>query len=131
MADPEALAASCDFDVSPVDGFSSVARCFAADADNETLIFRKFDELSIHNLLYLQCEMMDLEARLQDLDRGAAKDPSLSGMFRWWEALVQEAAKSQGCRPEVKQRMDLIYNLRRVTKEYRELKSYHASGSEK
>jgi hypothetical protein len=121
MGDPEAVTASHGFDMSTVDGFSSIAQCFASDMDNETLIFRKFDELGIHNLLYLQCEMMELEARLKDLDRDAAKDPSLSGVFWWLEALVKEVARGKDCRPEVKQRMDLIHDLRRVTKEYREL----------
>lgn len=125
MADPETFTASHESEASTVDGFSSIARCFAADIDNETLVFRKFDQLGIQNLLYLQCEMMELEARLKDLDRDAAKDPSLLGLSRWWEALAQEAARGTICRPEAKQRIDLIHELRRVMKEYRELTIVH------
>ena len=125
--DPEALAASREFSK----GFSSIAKCFASDTDNETLIFRKFDELGIQNLLYLQCEMMELEARLKDLNRGFAKDPELSRVLGWWEKLVQEVAMGQDCRPEVRQRMDLIYDLRRATKEYRKSNMTSRDGSEK
>ena len=50
------------------DGFPAVADWIARDPDNETFIFRRFDELSVRNLLNLQSELIELETRLRALD---------------------------------------------------------------
>ena len=100
------------------DGFSSIAHSFASDPDNETFVFKKFDELGALNLLYLQCEMMDIQAQLSVLD-DRAQDTSLRGVMRWWEAMRREADNPESCRREVKQKLELIHGLRRATQEYR------------
>lgn len=40
----------------------------ARDPDGETFIYGKFDELSARTLLALQSELIELEARLKELD---------------------------------------------------------------
>jgi hypothetical protein len=50
-------------------GYPRLAQVYADDPDGETLVFRKFDELSARNLLRMQSGMLFLETKLQDLDR--------------------------------------------------------------
>jgi hypothetical protein len=49
--------------VRPLDGYPSLAEDIASDPDRTTLVFRRFDKLAVRNLLYLQSELVELEAR--------------------------------------------------------------------
>ena len=53
-------------------GYPSFAQFIARDAD--AAIYRRYSHLSARNLLCLQSELHELEARLQQLDREDAKD---------------------------------------------------------
>jgi hypothetical protein len=48
----------------PLDGFPSLANFIASDHDRTSLVFRRFDKLAARNLLYLQSELAELEARM-------------------------------------------------------------------
>jgi hypothetical protein len=50
------------------DGYPAVASWMARDPDNEIVIYRKFDILSVRNLLNLQSEIIYLESKLESLD---------------------------------------------------------------
>ncbi|KAF6798239.1 hypothetical protein CMUS01_15725 [Colletotrichum musicola] len=52
----------------PKVGYAAVAEWMARDVDNETLIYRRFDELSARCILNLQSELLELEEQLQKLD---------------------------------------------------------------
>ena len=71
-------------------GYSKAATWLAQDADNETLLFRKFDRLSIVNLLYLQSEILEIEKRLGDIDFRTAHgyDMDVKDAARTWETLI-------------------------------------------
>lgn len=103
----------------PQDGYPALADWIAADPDNETFIFRKFDRLGARNLLYLQSELFALEASLDELDREMCwgKDVGLRASSRRWETFV-EKAKDQH-RPEWK-RMKLVREIRKALREYRQ-----------
>jgi hypothetical protein len=49
-------------------GYPRLAEVYADDPDCETLVFRKFDELSVRNLLRMQGDMLSLETKLKNLD---------------------------------------------------------------
>lgn len=101
------------------EGFANVARWIALDPDNDTFLFRKFDELAARNLLYLQAELLAIEKQLDDLDHTdeVSDDLARHDLARTWETLVGE---SQEGGKEAQLRMDLVLKLREKLKEYRE-----------
>ncbi|KAF0325521.1 hypothetical protein GQ607_007272 [Colletotrichum asianum] len=67
----------------PKIGYAEAASWMARDVDNETLIYRRFDELATRNLLYLQSELLSLEHQLNELDREDAEDEDMD-----WQMVV-------------------------------------------
>ncbi|KAF4636032.1 hypothetical protein G7Y89_g2061 [Cudoniella acicularis] len=63
-----------------LDGFPSLSH-FMGD-DTEAAIFQKFDRLSARNLLYLQSNLNELQAKLDDLDRNDAERGALDAGIR-------------------------------------------------
>lgn len=55
-----------------LEGYPSFAAFTATDSD--AAIYRKYGQLSARNLLYLQSELHELEAQIQQLDLEDAKD---------------------------------------------------------
>jgi hypothetical protein len=110
----------------PKEGFGNVARWIALDRDSETLIYRGFRELSARNLLYVQCEMLDLEKRLNELDKidAASTDMKVKDAARAWDTLREQFEKGNR---DAQTRMELIMRLRGVVKEYRALPSREGS----
>lgn len=104
------------------EGFADVARWIALDPDNETFIYRKFDELAAQNLLYLQAEILVLEKELNKLDVNDANsdDMDLRDAIRTWETLTQRYDAND---EEARSRMDLIVRIREKLREYRALQS--------
>lgn len=49
-------------------GYPSLAEFIASDTDKSTCIYRRFDRLSARNLLYLQSELVELEAEQDALE---------------------------------------------------------------
>ena len=91
-------------------------------SDPELAIYRKFDFLSARNLLYLQGELITLEAELKEFDaldyvqeRKGNMDVNLSS--RCWEVFINKARVSGS---EEAKRMEVIRKIRALTKEYRE-----------
>ncbi|CEL03158.1 hypothetical protein ASPCAL04315 [Aspergillus calidoustus] len=101
---------------SPKEGFANVARWIALDQDSESLIYRGFCELSARNILYLQCEMLGLEKRLNELDKmdAASDDMEVKDAARTWETLREQF---EGGNQDAQARMELILRLRGVVKE--------------
>lgn len=98
------------------DGYRAVAAWIARDPDNETFIYRRFDQLSARNLLYLQSELLALERRLEQLDAETAKsaDMELKDSARRWEIFSKNAEN----RVEERDRMNLVFEIRAKIKEY-------------
>lgn len=101
-------------------GFPTLAAYIASDSD--LAIFRRFDHLSARNLLYLQAELVTLEADLVALDAAdlvseRAKDMDSMLASRSWDTLAWKA-KNDINGQEAK-RMALILKIRPLMAEYR------------
>jgi hypothetical protein len=99
-------------------GFAALSSLMASDGDQELLIFRRFDEISARNLLYLQCELLSIEERLKKWDKkiSSSGDMDLEEAAETWEVMVEQAEDG---RPEAKEMMALVDQLRVKMKEYR------------
>lgn len=103
-------------------GFPTLAAFIASDTD--LVIFRRFDCLGARNLLYLQAELVTLEANLAALDEADLasernKDMDVMLASKSWEALAWKAKeKSNGSEAK---RMELIMKIRPLMAEYRML----------
>lgn len=104
-------------------GYIAAAEWLARDADNETLVFRKFDKLAALNLLYLQSEILDIENRVERMHQDAVasgSDLDLQETARRWETLVRQATEGDPrFRQDAKAKMQLVWDLRAKIKEYR------------
>ncbi|KXH55728.1 hypothetical protein CSAL01_07178 [Colletotrichum salicis] len=86
-------------------GFAEASCLLASDVDSESFLFRKFNRLSARNILYLQCEVLALEEKLEKLDRlvDRSTDTSLQESARKWEMLVIQCNEAiAGARWKVK-----------------------------
>ena len=94
-------------------------RTFASfmTSDPELLIFRRFGHINVRSLLYLQSELMSLEARLKECDEQDAADGTMDVMLssKCWETLEIGAAEG---RPREAERMKLIRDIELATKRY-------------
>ena len=88
---------------------------FAA-TDDELLVFRRFKTLNARSLLYLQSELMTLEARLREYDEEDTADGSMEVRLsaRCWETMMDRANEH----PREANRLDLIRRIQEVTKQY-------------
>ena len=100
--------------MAPFHNYSTFADFIATD--DELPIFRRFDRLNARNLLYLQSELIALEAQLQALDYEDIEDGSMDVMLsaKCWETLSLRAEEH----PREAERMELIIKIRTVIKEY-------------
>ena len=106
-----------------VKGYPSLAAFIASDCDKSTAIYRRFDRLSARNLLYLQSELLELEARQDALDaedsRGMIEDKESA---RNWLTLQTKAAEPGNTRQ--KERVKVLKEIRKLMKEYRTFPSH-------
>lgn len=103
-------------------GYTAAASFLASDPDNETLVFRKFDELSALNLLYMQSEILELKERFRQVHNATTDsfDMNLKDMASTWETLRDQSQPGKAFKEEAKERMDMIIELRSKLREYRE-----------
>ncbi|KAF4870207.1 hypothetical protein CGCSCA1_v010531 [Colletotrichum siamense] len=109
-------------------GYAEAANWMARDVDNETLIYRRFDELAARNLLHLQSELLSLEYELNELDKQDAEDEDMDWQMVVcdWELLDDLAqSRTTGTGDEIqvskaKARAELAAKLRHKLEEYYE-----------
>ena len=100
-------------------GFASLANFIASDPDRTTLVFKLFDELAARNLLYLQSELAELQARQQRLDsEHLSADLDAKQCARNFASF--EMAAEDGGDFKQKDKRDLTLQIRKTLKEYRE-----------
>lgn len=107
-----------------LEGFPSLSALLSSDPDLQ--VYRRFNRLATRNLLYLQAEILDLEARLKEFDAedfevANAEDDNSHWMevklnARCWEVFRDRA--TQGNEKE-EERMKLIREIRERLAEYR------------
>ena len=101
-------------------GYQSFSALLSSDPDLQ--VYRRFDRLCARNLLYLQSEILALEARLERFDQAdledATRNHDIDVMYsaRCWESFIQKA-KAGNIRE--RERMLLIKQVRELVKEYR------------
>lgn len=107
-----------------LNGFPTFAAYIASDP--ELAIYRKFDFLSARNLLYLQSELIALEAELKEYDahdfiQEGKENMDVKLSSQCWEVF---AIKARDCESEEAKRMKVIRNIRVLMKEYRKSPKY-------
>ena len=111
-------------------GYASLADFISKDADHSAVVCKRFDKLAARNLLYLQVELGDLEARQEEFD---LEDVRLGRDLASWQSTKECArdlislkyaanATTGPAQKRSKERLDLIMETREVMRQYRKLK---------
>ncbi|OBT63254.1 hypothetical protein VE03_07788 [Pseudogymnoascus sp. 23342-1-I1] len=115
----------------PLNGFPRVAQKLASDPDKTTTIFRRFDRLSARNLIYLEAELAELEARQDRLDEEDRKSTSeqVRSCHTEWSTFEQLATgrhpNGDPVNPEQAEKLELALKIRSKIKEYHEALAVH------
>lgn len=91
-------------------GYPAISRYISRDPDQETFVFRKFDELTARNLLNLQGELIDLESRLAAIDDKVETSTVsyLRSSMRSWRIMNETAERAVGeSKENAQQRIDI------------------------
>ncbi|OCL01209.1 hypothetical protein AOQ84DRAFT_351025 [Glonium stellatum] len=97
-------------------GFPSLAAFIASDQDKTAAIFKRFNRLAARNLLHLQSELAELQAKQDKLDQQELSGDLKSQQYsRNWADFCAAAASEA----TQKERMELAQNIRATLKEYR------------
>lgn len=102
-----------------VKGYPSLAAFIASDQDKSTAIYRRFDRLSARNLLYLQSELVELEAQQDTFDAEDLRSTTSTEerkSTRDWRILKEKANEPGNIRE--KERLRLVEDIRNKIKEY-------------
>lgn len=85
-------------------------------SDDELSVFRRFKVLGARNLLYLQSSMMELEARLKQLDMQDIQDMNMDILLSTtcWETFSAKSSEA----PREAERMEVIKQIKNATDEY-------------
>lgn len=95
-----------------VDGFPSLANFIASDRDGTSTIFKRFNRLAARNLLLLQSELAELEARLDEYDReDSDRGMEVLQSLRNWEEYKARNDKESD-------RMKLLDKIKITLKDY-------------
>jgi hypothetical protein len=102
-------------------GFASLAMFISSNANSESFIYKRFDQLAARNLLYLQSELAYLEGKLQEYDAADVDAVGQQGFearrcARSWEHF-ERAKESNAAQRE---RWSTILRIRATLREYRE-----------
>ncbi|OAQ60267.1 hypothetical protein VFPPC_16788 [Pochonia chlamydosporia 170] len=117
-----------------ITGFGEIASFIASDADHTTAVYKRFDKLAARDLLYYECELLELEAPQDQYDREDAIDArrldnaDLQRLIRTnardWLSFKQRAMKEEESNDKDnqrwKKRMKLAMDIRATLKAYRE-----------
>jgi hypothetical protein len=95
-----------------VDGFPSLANFIASDKDGTSTIFKRFNRLAARNLLILQSELAELQAKLDEYDcedrEGGAE--ALQSLRNWEDYKARNEKDSD--------RMKILEKIRTTLKDY-------------
>ena len=101
-----------------VKGYPSLAAFIASDRDKSTAIYRRFDRLSARNLLYMQSELVELEAKQDAFDAEDSQGTlEAKDSARNWQTLNKRATETGSTRE--KERLEVVRDIRKTLKEYR------------
>ncbi|KAI9660683.1 MAG: hypothetical protein M1821_010035 [Bathelium mastoideum] len=97
-----------------ISGFPSLADFIASDEDRTTAIYKRFDRLAARNLLHLQSELAELQARQDEYDDedNRSRDKEQKQALRNWNAFKIRAEADPS-------RLELAEEIRIKMKRYR------------
>ena len=100
-------------------GYARLAEYIAHEKDKSTMICRRFESLSVRNLLYLESELLELDAQLRAQDQKANEDICLRlGAQNWHLLKVQDRfykTADPNAAQELKEKLPVDdENLRRI-----------------
>jgi hypothetical protein len=99
-------------------GYPSLANFIASDRDRTTLIYKRFDELAARNLLYLQSELAELQAKQHAFDQD---DLAAELATKQCARNFSDFKKAQEANePKQQERWELMKQIRDTLKDYRE-----------
>ncbi|KIW99150.1 uncharacterized protein Z519_00813 [Cladophialophora bantiana CBS 173.52] len=76
---------------------------------------RRFGELGVRNLLYLQSELLEIEERLKELDIAHIQAPlNLKVGLRNWTSMSVDADVDEPSRSQIQERIHLVLKLRYI-----------------
>jgi hypothetical protein len=101
-------------DASQLHGHAVFADFIASD--DELSVYKSFNRLSARNLLYLQSELLELEALLAEFDERDSTEGDYDTLLstKCWETFAARAEEN----PREKEKMEIIRRIRSLTKEY-------------
>ncbi len=89
------------------------------DKDRSPCILRRFDELGVRSLLYLQSELLEIEERLEELDRSHVQASlNVKAGLRDWSSRGVDVDVDRPSRAQIQERIDLVLRLRYTMREY-------------
>ncbi|KAF2113986.1 hypothetical protein BDV96DRAFT_495249 [Lophiotrema nucula] len=99
-------------------GYPSLAAFIASDRDQTSAIFKRFKRLGARNLLHLQSELAELEARQDELDDEARRSQDLftKQCLRNWPEFCLAASSDERQR----ERKELAEAIKATLRDYRE-----------
>lgn len=107
-----------------IKGYPSLAEFITSDRSKSTVIFNRFDRLSARNLLYLQAELVELEARQDAFDKeDASADLDGKQSRRDWGVFKKRSEDPLNQRE--RDRMELVKQIREKIKEYSRKSTIH------
>jgi hypothetical protein len=76
-------------------GYPRFAAFISEDKDKSSTIYRRFERLAARNLLYLESELAELEAKQDEMDEAyQTESPEFKMTARSWKALRREAPET-------------------------------------
>jgi hypothetical protein len=102
-----------------ISGFPSLANFIASDRDRTTLIYKRFDALAARNLLNLQSELAELQAKQRKYDEQDFRADLDTKQCARNYAEFQQHSEVGGSEDQMKRRK-LMLRIRATLKEYRE-----------
>jgi len=104
-------------------GFPSLSEYISRDEDRTSLIYKRFDRLAARNILYLQSELAEIQAKLDAFDQEDARaltgDIALTkGHANNWERFKDNAEDGKPENEGIRRRMRLVLRLRETMKTY-------------
>lgn len=108
-----------------LEGFAEFAQYLGSSS--ELALFRRFDVVSTRNLLYLQAQLLSVEAQLEhqdDLDMKVSRLGGDESMKVLLAAKDWASFRLQSKEDDIQNaKMETVMELRKLMKEYREFKS--------
>jgi hypothetical protein len=96
-------------------GYSSLAAFIASDRDHTASIYKRFNRLAARNLLHLQSELAELQAKQDRIDDEERRgDHATKQYSRNWPAFCDAALHD----PRQRERKELAEHIRVVLREY-------------